>query len=179
MPCIKIRQLGDKVACSGLHMSKKPEVRKLEIGEVVDIPASVPAPGSAGPGRPGKKWVSLTDFLLATGKVDLTTEAPTRPFAYKDYREAKLCSPSFKPRDDAEKEERDVALSEVRRRLQNPVKSSSKEGEEGKNPVQPEAVEVVNAGQEGAQSTMDKSTNRRAQRRARAEAVQDGEQVST
>ena len=170
MPCIRIKQMGDKVACGGLHMGSKPEIRKLEVGEVVDIDNILRAPNT--------KKKSLVDFLLETGKVELTTKAPTRPFAYLSYREGQLCSPSFKPRDDAEKEEQAVALSEVRRRLQNPVKPSSKEAAEGTNPVKPEAVEVVNVGRDSPQDTMERSSNRRAARRAKAEAVQDGEQVS-
>ena len=108
---------------------------------------------------------------MATGKVEMTTEPPTRPLRYASEQEARFCSPSFKPRDDSEEREMNAAREAVAERLRKPVPPSSSEVADGTHPTQPQAVEVINVGDDSPQTTITKSTNRRAARRAKAEAT--------
>lgn len=107
MPCVKIKQLEERVATAGLHMGGGPERRKLEPGEILDISKDVKT--SAGD--------SLFDVLWNTGKLEMVPDKPTRPLDYEDYREATLCSPTFNPRGPDEEIERDHALAAVAERM--------------------------------------------------------------
>jgi len=98
---IRIKQLGDKTATAGVHFGGALERRKLEPGEIVAIP---------------DKESALLDALLDGGLVEITRDKPTRPLAYASVREARLCSPSFKPHDPSEEAERDRAVAAVKKR---------------------------------------------------------------
>ena len=100
MPRVKIRQLEERIATKGLHFGRDPCMRKLQPGEVVDIPEG-----------------DFLEMLWSTGKLELTRDPVTRPLRYESEREARLCSPTFKPRDPSEEAERDRALLEVDARL--------------------------------------------------------------
>lgn len=107
MPRLKIKQLGERVATVGLHLGGGPERRKLEPGEVVDIPEDLYLPD----GR------SLSELVWATGLVELTLDPVTRPLDYESYKEARFCAPNFKPRDAAEQREMEEFHKEVAYRL--------------------------------------------------------------
>ena len=105
MALVRIKQLYERVATQGLFMGGSMQLRrKLEPGEIVDVPVDML-----------EGHDNLFDMLWNTGVVDLVpeTEAPTRPLDYRDYREAKLCSPSFKPL--SATDEREMAQARERR----------------------------------------------------------------
>lgn len=106
MANVKIRQLGEHVSTIGLHMGGGPERRKLEPGEVVSIPEDF-----------FEKDDVLLDALMASGHLELTADEVTRPLDYADYREARLCSPTFKSRGPDESEESAQARESVSERL--------------------------------------------------------------
>ncbi len=108
MARIKIKQLGDVVATAGLHLGGGPERRKLEPGEVVEISEDEMTED----GR------SLLEIAFGTQKVEITLDEPTRPLDYRDYREATLCRPLFKPRDSSEERDMLEARARVQARLQ-------------------------------------------------------------
>ena len=97
---LRIRQLDEKVATQGLHFGLGPNARKLEPGEVVDIPEG-----------------ELFEDMWETGKLELTRDPVTRPLMFENEREARLCSPTFKPRGPAEEREQQRALDRVSERL--------------------------------------------------------------
>ena len=97
---VRIRQLEERIATTGLHFGMGPKARKLEPGEVVDIPEG-----------------DLFDQLWETGKLELVRDPVTRPLVYESEREAKLCSPTFKPRGPDEIEAQEKAQAAVAARL--------------------------------------------------------------
>ena len=121
MPRIKVKSLNERVATQGLHMGGGPVRRKLQPYEVVDIPEDLQTED----GR------NLLDVLWDTGLIDLTMDEVTRPLDYQTAREAKVCSPTFKPRGIQEEEERDAALEAVAVRLANmaPAKEETPEAD--------------------------------------------------
>lgn len=109
MSLIQIKQLGEKCATAGLHMGGDDTRRKLEPGEIVDIPDDeLMLDGD-----------NLMEGLWETGKIDLVppTEAPTRPLDYASRREAQLCSPTFRPRDPRDELDMKKARAKVAARL--------------------------------------------------------------
>lgn len=106
MPRVKIKQLDERVATQGVHLGGGSNRRKLEPGEVLDIPEGVIEGGH-----------NLFDTVWATGKLELTLDEVTRPLDYLNYREARLCSTKFKPRDANEKMEMHKVRAEVMARL--------------------------------------------------------------
>lgn len=100
MPNIRIKQLDEKIATSGMHFGMGDATRKLEPGEVVDLPEG-----------------DLFDAIWATGKVDLTADPITRPLTYTDYTEATLCAPSFKARGEDDLQRSEKAREAVALRL--------------------------------------------------------------
>lgn len=106
MARIKIKQLNERVATMGLHMGGDARRRKLQPGEVVEIPDDMVEDGEV-----------LIDVLFATNTIDLTRDAPTRPLDYASIAEAKLCSPTFKPNDPSEERESAKARERVAARL--------------------------------------------------------------
>lgn len=101
MPRIKIKQLDDRVATSGLHLGGGLERRKLQPGEIVEIPEG-----------------ELFDTLWETGKVELTMDEVTRPLDYANYREAVLNSPTFRSRGPDEDREVAEARAAVEARME-------------------------------------------------------------
>lgn len=106
MSRIRIKQLGERVATMGLHMGGDARRRKLQPGEVVEVPDDLEEGGQV-----------LLDVLFATGTIDLTRDMPTRPLDYESVAEAKLCSPTFKPNDPSEVRESEKARERVAARL--------------------------------------------------------------
>lgn len=100
MPRVRIKQLEERIATSGVHFGLGPAARKLEPGEVVEMPEG-----------------ELFETLWATEKLDLTRDPVTRPIAYANEREAALCSPRFRPRGPDEQVEVDRARDKVSQRL--------------------------------------------------------------
>lgn len=96
MPKVRIRQLDERVATAGLHFGLGPKARKLEPGEVVDIPEG-----------------EMFDEMWNTGKLELTRDPVTRPLEYENERLARLCSPTFTPRGPDEEIEQQRALDRV------------------------------------------------------------------
>lgn len=119
MARIRIKQMEERVATRGLHMGDlgTPEVpnvrRKLEPGEVVEIPDKMTVPNDS--------RTKLIDLLFNTGKIDLLPDSTpiTRPLDYASYREATLCSPSFRPNGESEEREMLRVRAEVEARLDN------------------------------------------------------------
>ena len=130
MPCIKIKQLDERVATMGVHMGGGLERRKLEPGEVVDIPESELLTD----GR------DLLTMLLDTDKVDISRANPTRPLDYDSATEAKLCSPGFKPHDPSEEVLAEKARAAVAERLAEVLaaaeKPATKKAKADKAPVE-------------------------------------------
>ena len=158
MSRIKIKQLDERVATSGLHMGGGPERRKLEPGEVIDIPDDLRIPD----GR------SLLDVLWKTGKVDLTRDPVTRPLDYANYREGLLCSPNFKPRDNSEENE----MLQVRAKVEAGLNELESDAPEEYDPVSP-ADDVLDSN--FARTQRKKGTRKR--RQAALKAAGYGEKV--
>lgn len=109
MARIKIKQLGSVIGTSGVHMGGGPERRKLEPGEVVEIPEDLLMKD----GRP------LLGALYETDRIELTPEPVTRPLDFANVREAKLTSTNFKPRSPDEEREQELAHAAVELRVQD------------------------------------------------------------
>lgn len=159
MPRVKIKSLDERVATNGLHMGGGPERRKLQPGEVVEI--------EEGP---------LLDILWNTGKLEMTLDPATRPLDYEDYREARLCSPTFKSRGPDEDLDRDRARAAVAERLAN---QSVTQAPEPESPVADEQPEPVIEDAPVVEPPKPTARNRRAERRAALRAAQSGEAVTT
>lgn len=83
MARIKIKQMDDRVATSGIHLGGTAARRKLEPGEVLEfLDESDP----------------LFVALAASEKTELTMDAVTRPLDYPNYAVARYCSPTFRSR---------------------------------------------------------------------------------
>lgn len=106
MPCIKIKQMDERVATMGLHMGGPRERKKLEPGEIVFIPDDMEEGGE-----------NLFDSLWETDKIEIFPGKPTRPLEYASVTEAKLCSPVFRPHDPSEREAMHKAREAVRVRV--------------------------------------------------------------
>ena len=104
MANIKIKQLDERVATAGVHLGGGPTRRKLQPGEVVDIPEDLQESG-----------VALLEALLNTKKVEITLDPITRPLDYESEQEAKLTAPNYRSRgqlDDANMERARIAVAE-------------------------------------------------------------------
>lgn len=158
MSLIKIKQLEERIATSGLFMGSPADPdkfrRKLEPGEIVEIPDDMMIDDE-----------KAIDFLFATGKIDMVPPStpPTRPLDYDNRRDAKLCSPTFRPRDPTDERDMAKARAKYQARLDEQYnsmgipKDEEPPGEEETHPQQPPP------------------TSRRGMRRARAEAAKHGE----
>lgn len=130
---VRIRQLEERVATAGLHFGLGPKARKLEPGEVVDIPEG-----------------ELFDQLWETGKLELTRDPVTRPLEYDNEREAKLCSPTFTPRGPDEEIAAEKARANVEARLHEVVSDAETVDDspatetQHAEPVPPELPPVAN-----------------------------------
>ena len=168
MPRVKIKQLDERVATAGLHMGGGPERRKLQPGEVIDIPEDYLLPD----GR------QLLDVLWETGKLEMTLDPATRPLDYETYREGILCAPNFKPRDPSEATEMERAHASVKERMQAetvseaPVLDSPADDQLDTEPAIPEPPVVADPPPRTA-------SNRRAERRAALQAAQRGAEITS
>jgi hypothetical protein len=143
-------------------MGGGPERRKLQPGEIIDIPEEFEAGMYDGMG--------LFDAMWSTGKVEMTPDAATRPIDYLDPREAKLNSPTFKPRGPDEELQVDKARAAVAARMDEQSDAHSPAADS-----QPEPVAVSSPTEEVTPPV----TNRRAQRRAAMKGgVESGSEVS-
>lgn len=163
MPRVKIKQMDERVATNGLHMGGDSARRKLEPGEVIDIPEDF----LLDDGQP------LLDLLWKTGKLEMTLDPVTRPIDFESYREAALCSPTFKPRDPSEEVEMTNARAAVAARLESvseaPITTDSPADDV--LDTEPEAPAVV--------PNPPTAKNRRAERRAALQAAQRGAALSS
>ena len=100
MPRIKIKQLDDRVATSGVHFGGPVERRKLHPGEVVEMPEG-----------------DLLTGIMATGRVEMTLDPANRPLDFASEREAKITAPTFRPRDELEAAEVEKAREAVASRM--------------------------------------------------------------
>ena len=150
MPRIKIKQMDDRVATQGVHFGGKATRRKLEPGEVVDLPEG-----------------ELFDGIWATGRVELTMDDITRPLDYETVAEAKFCSPSYKPNDPSDERDSQLAREAVAKRLAE-TQAVRRAPEPEPAPVAPTAAKEP-----------PKSKPRRVSRRAAARQRHDGEQAAT
>lgn len=158
MPRVKIKQLDERVSTQGLHMGGGPERRKLEPGEVVDISEDECLPTGE----------HLLELLWNTGKLEMTLDPITRPLDYKDYREGKLCSPTFKPRGISETDEMEQARVKVMARMVE-TESAVISPADDKPDSEPK---VIPAEKPKA------ARNRRAERRAALRAAQRGKALT-
>jgi hypothetical protein len=149
MPRLRIKQLETRIATAGLFMGGGPERRKLQPGEIIDVPEEFEAGMYTGMG--------LFDAMWATGKVEMTPDAATRPIDFDNAREAKLTSPTFKPRGPDEVSQVDKARAAVAARMD--------EQSDAHSPAADDQPEPVAASSPAVEKTPP-VTNRRAQRRA-------------
>lgn len=108
--CVKIMQIDDRSACSGVHLGGGRTRRKIVPGEVVPIPHKEKLKTRAGERV-------LLDALMETGKLTITREPPTRPFEFMDEREAQITAPTYKPQGDEEVAEVKIANERIRQTL--------------------------------------------------------------
>ena len=164
MPRVKIKQMDERVATNGLHMGGGQERRKLQPGEVIDISEDFVEAGKP-----------LLDMLWKTGKLEMTLDPVTRPLDYESYREATLCSPTFKPRDPSEEAEMLNARAAVAARLESvseaPITTDSPADDVLDTEPEPVAAEPP--------PTPQRARNRRAERRAALQAAQRGAALSS
>jgi len=149
---VRIRQLDERVATQGLHFGRGPSARKLEPGEVVEIPEG-----------------QLFEALWSTGKLELTRDPVTRPLEFANEREARLCSPTFIPRGVDEEIEQQNALDKVSARL-----SETEVASEAETAIDSPATEVPHVAEREPPEVPEAPThNRRAARRAAANRVEE------
>lgn len=109
--CLKIKQMGERFATAGVHLGGPVRQRKLMPGEVLELPKSLTATV-----RNGKK-APLYQVLLDTGKVEITLEAPNRPLKFANAKEALLTAGTYKPRDDNDANQVELAKQDVAERM--------------------------------------------------------------
>ncbi len=155
---VRIRQLDERVATNGLHFGIGPAARRLEPGEVVDIPEG-----------------DFFDTLWNTGKIELTRDPVTRPLEYENQRQARLCSPSYRPRGDSDEIERDKALARVSQLLEESTEVASTPVTAVESPATQPQTEYVNPvpPELPPEAPEVPVKNRRAARRARAISEQE------
>lgn len=159
MARIKIKQLGERVATMGLHMGGDRRRRKLEPGEVVDIPDDLMVDDE----------LSLVDMLWQTDTVDLTRDMPTRPLDYADATEARLCGPSFKAHDPSEEVLAEKARERVAARLEKQFAEQADEKPAKRKPAEAAPAKDVAPANRG---------NRRAMRRQMLDTEKSGQEVT-
>lgn len=167
MPRLRIKQLGDKIATAGLFMGGGPERRKLQPGEIIDIPEDFESGQYEGRGLFTAMWESKL--------VEMTPEAATRPIDYADSREAKLSSPTFKSRGPDEDIEVEKARVAVAARLVE-MSNAQLPGMDADSPADDEQPEPDDDSSPAAIETP--PPNRRAARRAATKAAVSDSEVS-
>jgi hypothetical protein len=162
---IRIRQLDERVATSGLFMGGGKERRKLEPGEIVEVPDDMNLPDGE----------NLMQALWDGGMIDILpdTAVPTRPLDYENRREAKLCSPTCKTNGPDEIADRDKALARVEARLFNDTSASLPF--DGGSPEEDVPDEVVTA----PLPAPVKTPGGRVRRRGAPQAAQHGAEATT
>lgn len=167
MPRIKVKQMEERVSTQGLHMGGNTQRRrKLEPGEVVEITEDFLLPD----GRP------LLDVLWKTGKCEMTLDPVTRPLDYENYREARLCSPSFIPRGTSD----EIEMQEAREAVAERLSETESEAPETDSPADDTPDSVPPVVKVTPKQKRDKATlDRRAERRAALEAANRGAALST
>jgi len=163
---IKIRQLEERVATAGLFMGGDTCRRKLEPGEIVEVPDDM----ELDDGR------NLMQALWDTGTIDIVPDsvAVTRPLDYLNRREAAICSPSFKPHgpDDEKEMKRIRAVVEARLFESSDSPPEPVESPEEDTPeTEPEPPPLAAASLPAAQ--------KRTRRGARPKAAEHGAQATT
>jgi len=145
MPKIRIKQMDDRIATQGVHMGGDRRCRKLEPGEIVEIPEG-----------------ELFEGLWDTGRIEMTMDDVTRPLVFETEDEARYCSPSFKAHDPSEERDSAIAREAVAKRLINEsVAVAPKEPASSVADAKPEAKKAVQ-----------RPTNRRAAARQRQNELQ-------
>lgn len=104
---IRIKQFDDKIATSGVFMGGDKCRRKLEPGEIVQIPTALE----------DSDGNNIVDAVMATERVEITRDKPTRPLDYADEHEARYCSPNYRWRDPSDRLAMDKARAAVAERL--------------------------------------------------------------
>ena len=107
MPNIKIKQLDERVATSGIHFGGPATRRKLMPGEVVEITDDMAFEDGS----------NMLKALMETGKIELTLEAVNRPLDFADEREAALTMPTFRSRGEDDERAVRVARAAVANRI--------------------------------------------------------------
>lgn len=161
MPCVKIKQLDERVATDGLHMGGTDCRRKLQPGEVVDIPEDFEAGKYDGQ--------SLLEVLWGTGKLEMTLDKPTRPIDFKNYREAQLTSITFKSRGPDDDKDIEKARAAVAARMAK----TSEAPPVADSPADDNVPDTI------ADDPPVTKPNRRAERRAALQAAKSGEAITT
>lgn len=157
MPRIKIKQLDERIATSGLHFGGPLERRKLYPGEIVEFPE--------GP---------ELDALYATGKIEFTMEPATRPLDFANTREAQLTAPTYKSRGPDEDREIAQARANVSARIAE-QSDAQPLAESPADDTQPKRAESSPADTEPKPSS---ARNRRAARRAAAKGASRGQEAT-
>lgn len=140
MPKIRIKQLHERVATDGLHMGEAPDGmyrRKLEPGEIVDIPEDVMIESNR-----LDEPVRLIDMLWNTGLVDMVPDTipVTRPLDYLNVREGRVCSPSFKAISPTDAADREQALARVAKRLAQAEQPSDDDDDDTEEEAPPQHI---------------------------------------
>lgn len=156
MTCLKIKQLDHRIGCAGIHLGGDVRRRKLEPGEIVEIPDDLMANAQE----------KMFDVLYRTGRVEITMDAPNRPLDFLSEREATLTSSNFKSRGPHEDLEREQALAAVSARM----------AESNSVSVQADSPAEITQSPtpEPEQAKPPTARNRRAQRRATAAGANTG-----
>ncbi len=163
MPRLKIKQLETRIATAGLFMGGDNKVRrKLQPGEIIDVPEDFETGMYDGKG--------LFDAMWATGKVEMTPDAATRPIDFLDDREARHTSPTFKPRGADEERQVEQARAAVAARMDELSTAHSPADDSQPKPVTDSSPAIT--------EDPPPVTNRRAQRRAAARGAASGSEVT-
>ena len=112
---LKIRELAGRRATDGMAMSSDPLVRKLEPGEVVDVPENIKID------MDGEEFL-LHEAMYATEKVEIAPGQPTRPFKFKNKNESRMTSPAFYPKNPAERKQMEKIRARIKEELEPALK---------------------------------------------------------
>jgi len=164
MPRIRSKQLNERVATSGVHLGGGLNRRKLEPGEVVDIPEDFEISPNDGK--------SLFEVIYAGGAVEITTDPVTRPLDYRNVREARLTSPTYVPR--GKDDIRDIA--DIRERVEKELSASRRTTKPA-----PDVSHETDSGPADAADALPSRAGRtrRAKRRAGARKAAHGKEATT
>ena len=166
MPRLMIKQLGDSIATAGLFMGGGPERRKLQPGEIVEIPEDF---------EPGMyEGEGLLNALWGTGKVEMTLDPATRPIDFENTREAQITSPTFKSRGPDEDIEIEKVQVAIKARMAQPSDAQPSADSPADDSQPDQSDDSIPAAVDTAPPP-----NRRAARRAASQALERGAEVPT